>query len=262
MPVIAAVWSVFAVPLAKAGSESELAKDLLNPFTTLVRVPVQFGYDQRIGPESAGKLYSVNIQPVVPFALDADWTLISRTILTVTAQKDVEPGSGRQFGLGDTLQSFFISPRKLTSGGAAWGVGVAALVPTATDDMLGGKKWGLGPTAGLFRDIGPWTLGILANHIWSVAGSSSGASISSTFLQPALSYTTSDAWSFTLQTESTYDWRARQWSVPLEASVGKLTTFGKQQVSIEAGARYWVQAPESGPKGWGMFLTLSWLFPD
>lgn len=261
MPVMAAVWSVVAVPLAKAGSESELAKDLLNPFTTLVRVPVQFGYDQRIGPESAGKLHSVNIQPVVPIALDAEWTLISRTILTVTAQKDVEPGSGSQFGLGDTLQSFFIAPRKLTSGGTAWGLGVAALVPTATNDMLGAKKWGLGPTGGVFKDVGPWTIGILANHIWSVAGSSANESISSTFLQPVLSYTTSDAWSYTLQTESTYDWRAREWSVPIEASIGKLTKVGNQQVNFEGGVRYWTQSPESGPQRWGIWFTVNLLFP-
>lgn len=193
--MMAAVLSFVAVPLARADSESELAKQLLNPFTTQVRLPVQFGYDEWIGSESAGKLYSINIQPVVPIALDADWTLVSRTILSVTAQKDVDPGSGSQFDPGDTVQSFFISPRKLTSSGTAWGLGVAALLPTATDERLGTKKWGLGPTGGVFKDVGPWTIGIRANPIWSVAESRANESISSTFLQPVLSYTTSDAWS-------------------------------------------------------------------
>ena len=32
--------------------------------------------------------------------------------------------------------------------------------------------------------------------------------IDATFLQPFLSYTTTDAWTFTLNTESTYDWES------------------------------------------------------
>jgi hypothetical protein len=57
---------------------------------------------------------------------------------------------------------------------------------------------------------GPWTYGALANHIWSVAGSDSRPDISSTFLQPFLAYTTPDAWTYTLNLESTYDWKAEQ----------------------------------------------------
>ena len=36
-------------------------------------------------------------------------TLVTRTILPVVAQDSIFPGSGDQFGLGDTLQSFFSS---------------------------------------------------------------------------------------------------------------------------------------------------------
>jgi hypothetical protein len=181
--------------------------------------------------------------------------------LPVVSQSNVFPGAGSQFGLGDTLQRFFLSPRKLTAGGTAWGVGPAVLLPTATNDLLGSRQWGLGSTGGVFKDIGPWTVGVLANHIWSVAGSSGGGRISSTFLQPALSYTTSDTWSYTLQTEATYDWKGRQWSVPLEASVAKLVKIDGQQVNLEAGAHYWAINPATGPKGWGWSFTTTWLFP-
>jgi hypothetical protein len=51
-------------------------------------------------------------QPVIPVSLDADWNLISRTIVPVIAQDDIFPAAGSQFGLGDTLQSFFFSPKK------------------------------------------------------------------------------------------------------------------------------------------------------
>lgn len=73
--------------------------------------------------------------------------------------------------------------------------------------MLGSGKWGLGPTAVVLKQDGPWTYGALANHIWSVAGNSDRPDISSTFLQPFISYTTPDAWTFSLNTENTYTGR-------------------------------------------------------
>ena len=42
-----------------------------------------------------------------------------------------------EFGLGDTTQSFFLSPSKPTASGLIWGIGPAFLLPTATDDSLG-----------------------------------------------------------------------------------------------------------------------------
>jgi hypothetical protein len=247
---------------ARAQTGADLAGQVVNPFTSVAKVPVQINYDRKIGPDNGGRAYTLNVQPLVPILLNADWDLISRTILTVAAQKEVFPGAGSQSGLGDTLQSFFISPREVNARGGDWGLGAAVLLPTATNDMLGAKKWALGPTGGVFRDSGPWTVGILANHIWSVAGSANGGSISSTFLQPVLSYAMNDAWSYTLQTEATYDWKAKQWSVPLEASVARLAKLGSQQVSLEAGVHYWAASPESGPKGWGFSFTTTLLFPE
>lgn len=245
---------------ARAQSDDELAGQVVNPFTSMVKLPVQISYDRKIGPESNGKSYALAVQPLIPFTLDADWDLISRTLFVATAQKDVSPGAGSQSGLGDTLQSFFLSPRKASAGGVDWGLGAAVLLPTASDD-LGAKKWALGPTGGVFRDSGPWTVGILVNHVWSLGGRSAGESISSTFVQPIASYTAGEAWSYTLQTESTYDWKMKQWSVPLEASVARLTKFGDQQVNLEAGVRYWAASPESGPRGLGFFFTTTLLFP-
>jgi hypothetical protein len=54
-----------------------------------------------------------------------------------------------------------------------------------------------------------WTFEFLANHVWSVGGSGA-QDISSTFLQPFLAHTTSDASTFTLNAESTYDWKHEQ----------------------------------------------------
>jgi hypothetical protein len=44
------------------------------------------------------------------------------------------------------------------------------LLPTASDDLLGAEKWGIGPSVVALKLNGPVTFGFLGNHIWDVAG--------------------------------------------------------------------------------------------
>jgi hypothetical protein len=244
---------------AQESDAEALAKQLSNPVANLVSVPLQLNYDQDIGPDD-GERVTLNIQPVAPFSIGENWNVISRTILPVTWQDDVVPGEGDQFGLGDTTQSLFFSPKSPTAGGLIWGAGPAFLLPTATDD-LGAEKWGIGPTAVVLRQTGAWTYGILANHIWSFAGDDDRGDISSTFLQPFLAHTTKDAWTYTVNLESTYDWEAEEWAVPVNALVSKLLVVGSQRISLGAGVRYWLNEADNGPEGFGARAVLTFLFP-
>lgn len=241
-------------------TSADLAKKLSNPIASLISVPFQLNYDHGYGPLDGDKT-TLNIQPVIPISLNADWNLISRTILPVTYQDDIAGPSGSQFGLGDVVQSFFLSPSKPTDGGLIWGAGPVFLIPTATDELLGGEKWGAGPTVVALKQDGPWTYGVLANHIWSFAGNEDRNDISNTFLQPFVSYTTPTAWTFALNTESTYDWKASEWSVPINLTVSKLVKVNEQPISLTAGVRYWATAPDNGPEGLGVRLGLTFLFP-
>jgi hypothetical protein len=258
----AALMSIAAsASVARADDAEELAKKLSNPVADLISIPFQFNYNGGIGPQENGSQWYVNVQPVIPITLNDNWNLISRTILPIIYQNDVFPGAGQQFGTGDITQSFFLSPSQPWHG-IIWGIGPVFGIPTASDDLLGSDKFSVGPTGVALWQGSGWTIGALANQLWSVAGPSGGEEVNATFLQPFISYTTHDAWSFTLNTESTYNWTAHEWSVPINAQVAKIVKFGKLPVQLFAGIRYWAASPDdAGPTGWGARWGLTVLLP-
>ena len=258
---VLAAASLAAAPVGAQPSSEELAKKLSNPVAALISVPIQVNYDDEIGKAELGKKWTINVQPVIPIEIDTHWNVISRTIVPLVSQTDIFAGSGRQSGLGDVVQSLFFSPKAPTAGGWIWGAGPVFLLPTGTDDLLSGGKWGAGPTAVVLRQKDGWTFGALGNHIWSFAGDSARGAISATFVQPFLSYTTKTATTYGLNTESTYDWKSSRWTVPLNASVSQVLRVGDQLISVAGGLRYWAQAPDSAPSGWGARVVVTLLFP-
>ena len=244
----------------KSTGAGDVAKKLANPIAAMISVPFQLNYQHNYGLNDEGDKWTLNIQPVVPIELNDDWNIISRTILPLVSQDDLLPGSGTQNGIGDIVQSVWFSPKALTDNGWVWGAGPVFLIPTGSDASA--KKWGAGPTAVALKQDGAWTYGGLANHIWSTGGSDAVVEdISSTFLQPFLTYITPEAVSFTLMTESTYDWEAEQWSVPIYGMVTKVGKIGNQIISYGGGINYWAEGPEGGPEGWGARFIFTLIFP-
>jgi hypothetical protein len=179
----------------------------------------------------------------------------------LSQQHDLRPGSGKQSGLGDVTQTLFLSPKSPTSSGWVWGAGPALLLRTASDDLLGADKWAAGPTAvALKQTSSGWTYGALANHLWSFAGDANRADISATFAQPFLSKGLGQGRTVSLNLESSYDWTAGQWSVPVNVGYSKVTRLGTQLISYQTGARYYVEGPAGGPE-WGLRFTFTLLFP-
>jgi len=238
---------------------NELAMKLQNPVASLISVPIQSNWDFGYGSANAMR-YTANVQPVIPISLNADWNLITRTILPIVYAESPVVGGSSKFGLGDMVQSFFFSPKAPTSGGWIWGAGPVALWPTSTDNALGVGKFGAGPTVLALKQQDGWTYGLLANHLWSYTGSGNTADVNATFLQPFVSFTTKKFTTYGLNTESTYDWENKQWTVPLGATVAQLIKVGDQPIQFTLGTKYYADKPSGGPD-WGLRFVVTFLFP-
>ena len=99
-------------------------------------------------------------------------------------------------------------------------------------------------------------------YTWSFAGNNSSTDVSKTSMEPSIAYVTKSETTFTINTESTYDWKAESWSVSIHFKVEQLLKAGSQIIQVGRGLRYSAASPSDGPEGLGARLSLIFLFPQ
>ncbi len=132
-------------------------------------------------------------------------------------------------------------------------------IPTGTNGALGSRKLSIGPTVVALKQNGGFIAGALFFHVWSVAGSSAHPDVNLSFLQPFAAYTTKSAWTYLINTESSYDGNA--WSIPIHAQVTKLVKLGPQRVQVGGALRCWVTSPAGGPRDCGFRVLMTLAYP-
>lgn len=259
--VVALVCANFPLPaLAQGASDAgELAKQTSNPVSALISVPFQWNYDENLGPSEDGKRRYVKFQPVLPISLNDNWNLVTRLIATYNDQEDVTGPGENQSGFSDTSLSFFFSPNA-TAGGWIWGAGPVFNIPSF-DDTFSSDQWGAGVTGVALRQGSGWTVGALASQTWGINPPDDEDALSSLYLQPFISYSTPSAWTFGINSESTYNWNTEEWSIPVNLTVAKIVHFGTQPVQFQAGVRHWFDNPDFAAQDTGFRLQVSFLFP-
>ena len=234
-------------------STEELAKAVQNPIASLISVPIQSNNDFDWGPQ--GEWLSVsNFQPVVPFSLNDDWDVVTRTIVPIVSQPGITSGQGRETGLGDTLFTAFFVPK--SSGSWIWGVGPAIQLPTATDSRLGTEEWAAGPSVVALTMPGNWVVGGLMSNVW-------GDDINFFTFQPFINYNLDGGWylvSAPIMTRDNEAASGQRWTVPIGGGVGRVFRIGSQPTNFNAQLFYNVEKPDIAGD-WGLRLQLQFMFP-
>ena len=266
-------------------SEAQIAKLLDNPVGNFVAIPFQYDYVQLGGPnvDDTKGMHRLQITPTFPLSLGSDWNLINRVVFPVLSLPinegfgdciGLEPGTwintcpsfpdaladpfAPTRGFGDMVYVGLASPKKAikmksTGGAVIWGVGATTMFPTASDEVLGTRKFSSGP-AGVIGYLGPkWSLGIFAQHWWSVAGDSKRADISVTNIQYFIYYAPpwnpKAQWRIGIGPNISIDWKAEgdRTSLPVGLGIGRLVQIGMLPVSVMAEADYAVVHPGDKP---------------
>ena len=136
------------------------------------------------------------MQPVFPFKLSDDWTVVTRTIVPFLGVPWADAKIGvteagdpylkrwdqeQRVGIGDINPSAFFVPTM--EGDFTFGFGPTVGIPVS-DGPLGSGKWTAGPAVVGVYTKGPWVVGGLVNNMWSFAGDEDRADVYKMLIQP------------------------------------------------------------------------------
>jgi hypothetical protein len=262
IPLISLFWagSALAQTAPPLGND-QLSKEAENPVSHQITLPLRYEADLFDGVDYLTKSTFEVDQAIVPFQLNGDWALITRTKLPVEALPPKKAGDPWSEGLSNGYTTFFLSPEH--GSGFYWGVGPVLSYP-AINSLLGATKWGSGPSvAFVHEDAGPWVVGLVVNNIWTFNGATGSDATNQMLLNPFGSYHFADGWALTSSPEITANWIAtgNKWTVPVGGGVSRVVRIGELPLKLEVAAYYNAIRPTASQDPWQLQATLTFIFP-
>ena len=254
-------------------SVAELNKQLANPVSSLWSIAFQqnnFLVDPGRG-EDLRWNSNLNFQPVMPVAINDDFNLITRPVITVFnsvphPRENVSPPSWtRSETFGDSVLMELVAPSPKLAGPWLLGLGPTFIFPTANSKWTGQGKYQAGP-AGLAGYLDQkWILGALVQQWYSFSGAGgSRDSTSQMNFQPFAALFLEDGWSVGYSGNILANWKAdggNVWTVPLGVAVGKVQKFGKLPIKIQLAVQYMVARPDTFGQKWNFQLSFTPVLP-
>jgi hypothetical protein len=237
-------------------SNSDIAKKLANPISNVVTVPFEWNYDRGTGTNQSGSDQTLLFQPVIPFDAGGGDTIIARPIVTAERLNNVNGYTGA--GLSNIqLETFYVP---YSSSSWFWGIGPYLSSPAGSSGQFGSRQTGVGVNAVIVNQIGAWTYGVMAFQSWSMGGTATSGTANNFYAQPFIAYVTPDAWTFSLNTQSNYNYDVRRASNPVNFDISKLLQIDKLPIQFTIGPRYNVSSIPGWPQGWGARAVITFVF--
>jgi hypothetical protein len=229
-----------------------------NPISHVISVPLQNNLYTSAGPH--GKVAdTLLIQPVVPFRLNADWSLVTRTIIPLIHQPALSAQQGATTGLGNIEPQFYFTPAH--TGKFIWGAGAQLWLPTASNADLGENRFGGGPALVGLTVTGRWVAGALLNNAWAGSGQ---RRVNLFTFSPFVNYNLRDGWYLASTPVITANWvkpSSDRWTVPVGAGFGRVFTFKGLHLNARLEAFRIVRRADDAPQT-QVQAQLQVLFPE
>lgn len=241
-------------------SAHDIAKLIQNPLADSISVPFANDTNFNLGPgRQTGNV--LNVQPVIPFELNADWNLVTRTTIPFLSPVALSANDTTSFGIGDIVPMVMLSPSH--PGDLIWGVGPIFSLPTATPGVPGTGRWAAGPSAVALVMPDPWVFGLLVSQWWSIGGSEFAQTVNRLSAQYFVVYNFPDG-SFVSSSPIIHsDFNADsqdRWTVPIGGEVGRVFEISGRAMSASVGLYYNLIRPANG-SDWQARLNLTLVFP-
>jgi len=242
---------------ATRADTTDLAREEQNPVTRFYIMRFEDNAQFGFGPDN-GVLNFFRIQPLVPFKLNDNWSLLTRAIIPIVHQ----PWPDTTNGLSDIPLTLFLTPAR--TGRFTWGLGPTLILPTATHELIGTEKWSAGPALAGIYSGGPWVIGVVASNVWSFAGDEDRRDVNVMTVRPLVNYNLPGGWYITTSPGIAANWEAdaeNRWMVPVGGGAGRVFTVGRQRVSLSVESYFHIVSPAIGPD-WQLRLQFSLLYPE
>ena len=250
-------------------SDDNIAYELTNPLSNLQLFSLEWNHNRGLGTNQGGTSQTYQMSPKFKVDLNQDWNFFSRVY--VNGSKIQNVNGVNNSGMGPTQIEGFFSPK--TDGKLVYGLGPYIQIPGGQSGEFGPTQWGAGIRGVFVAMPKPWTIAVYAHQSWSVGGSTGAGTpaspgtgtVNTLSAWPTVSYTTDNAWVYSLDSESVYNYDVRRVYVPVNALVSKVVRIEGAPVSFGVGARYNVssypgtlQYPGT-PRGWGARLQINFI---
>jgi hypothetical protein len=195
-------------------------------------------------------------RPLMPLPLaNGDKLFFRPAIPFISKQPVFKKGRFKnKSGLGDITFDLTYAPK--SKGRFIYSFGVAASLPTATDDDLSTKKVTLGPEIFAGIKARKYIVGIYPNHQWDIAGGGN-KSVSKTTAQVIGVMLPGGGWSYGSVPTMTYDWIENQWQVPINFILNKTVVIKKRPWRFGIELNYFVEQADAFGPSWSVGVNIA-----
>ena len=253
-------------------SADEVAKELANPNNSLASLTFKNQFRWYTGdlPNADDQNnYTLVFQPVFPFTLtppseDSKANLFFRPAIPWLVKQPAFDLQKFDFddvtAIGDI--GFDLAYGVTEKSGFLWAFGMVGTLPTATDSDVAGKQLRLGPESLIakFEKWGIW--GFFPSHQWDVTGWGDNGYYSTSQLQLFLISTPGGGWTVGTKPIINYDWKAEEWTVPLNLNTSKTVMVGKMPLKFSLEVNYYVEQPDPFGPEWMVGFEITPVVPN